>query len=134
MKTQREDLLNRLEKEGWKVVIQDDYFCDWWASEIWHIESLWSPQDFTLWLTFLVDPQAPIHCVKHENVWAVGASGTFPSDRLEASDKLCLSLGKGWKDNASGFLSDLSRLRREAAANMIETVKLNEQCKSNEMI
>src|SRR5688500_8391653 len=59
------ELLNQLPKFGWSVERIEDAdtewpALEWWQDEVWILKSVWSPQDSRVYLTFLVDPQAPI--------------------------------------------------------------------------
>lgn len=114
MQTQRDDLKQRLEEDGWQVIEEDNTKLDRWASEIWRVESVWSPQGFSLWLTFLVDPQASPENPKDENLWAVGTSRKLPLDQQSAQGKPLLTFGQGWGTRTSQFMSEIARIRHEA--------------------
>ena len=42
MHTQREELLSQLSEHGWRVT-QEESELEWWADEMWQLESVWSP-------------------------------------------------------------------------------------------
>jgi hypothetical protein len=66
---------------GWQVVDRCTEL-DWWADEVWTIESTWSPSCVRAFVTFLVDPQANFANRKTgETVWAVGCYDAWPSRR-----------------------------------------------------
>lgn len=113
MQEQREDLIKRLEEDGWKIIEEDEYSLDWWAAEIWRVESVWSPQGFFVYLTFLVDPQGPFE-PKHEHIWGIGTTQTIPTSWHEAQGKPFLTIGQGWGTRATQFVNDLARIRHEA--------------------
>lgn len=111
MKTQRTELLNQLPNYGWSVVSIEEEYLEWWADEMWLIESVWSPVGTPAYLTFLVDPQSSRSRKKGEDVWAVKASRTKPVERLPGEDEFEIGLGRGWKDELPDFLHKLSVFR-----------------------
>jgi hypothetical protein len=116
MLTQREELAKQLPGNGWQVLVVEDSGLEWWADEIWLIESLWSPQGFRLYLTFLVDPMADSQRAKGKGVWAVGTSAVRPLERGFAEGKPLLSLGHGWRSQLAEFFVGLAGLRSRAGA------------------
>jgi len=123
MQTQRSTLLDKLPEHGWDVVLIEEVNLEWWADEMWTLDSFWSPVGSRAYLTFLVDPQfsslfypqRPRHRKKGEAVWAVAASATMPRERRQAgSTFIFLSLNHGWLDELPSFLKDLSTLRHES--------------------
>jgi hypothetical protein len=119
MFTQREELAKQLPENGWQVLAVEDSGLEWWADEIWLIESLWSPKGFRLYLTFLVDPIADGQRAKGQNVWAVGTSIGRPVDRGNAQGKPLLSLGHGWRAHLAEFFACLAALRDHAGENAL---------------
>ena len=78
MQTQQRDIEEMLNREGWRVA--ERHMCpEWWLDEVWVIESTWTPVGSRAFVSFLVDPQAPIERVKGENVWAVCATIQGPA-------------------------------------------------------
>jgi hypothetical protein len=116
MLTQRAELAKQLPDNGWQVLIVDDSGLEWWADEIWLIESLWSPAGFRLHLTFLVDPMADLQRAQGQSVWAVGTSIVRPMDRGTAEGKPLLPLGHGWRSQLAEFFAGLAGLRNQAGA------------------
>lgn len=111
MITQRTELLKQLPLNGWQVLSVEDSSLEWWADEIWLIESLWSPKGLSLYLTFLVNPMADSQRAKGQEVWAVGTSIGRPHDRFSAEGKPLLSLGHGWRSQLAEFFVGISELR-----------------------
>jgi len=117
MSFQRTELLKRIPKQGWSVTTIEDADSEWpelewWADEIWILQSVWSPQDCRVYLTFLVDPQAPIHGrQKGEGIWAVKASLKRPRQWMWEEGEVYLTLGQGWQQMLPGFLEDVAALR-----------------------
>ena len=109
MQAQRTVLLSLLLEQGWRVSkIEEDL--EWWADEMWHLESLSSPVGSRAYVTFLVDPQFEGDRKKGEAVWAVMASPFRPvSSRGEP--EFLLNLGQGWKDVLPAFFGFLSVFR-----------------------
>jgi hypothetical protein len=119
MLTQRAELAKQLHENGWQVLAVEDSGLDWWADEIWLIESLWSPRGFRLYLTFLVDPMADSQRAKGQGVWAVGTSTVRPVGRGSAEGKPLLSLGGGWRSHLAEFFAGLSVLRGHASEGLL---------------
>lgn len=111
METQRTELLNQLPSYGWSVVGIEEEYLEWWADEMWSIESAWSPVGCRAYLTFLVDPQSSSSRKKGEAVWAVKASRVKPGKWLPGEDEFVLDIGRGWKEELPDFLHKLSVFR-----------------------
>jgi hypothetical protein len=113
MNTQKEELLKMLPSYGWNVFNAESYDLQWWADDIWLLESIWSPTGSLVYLTFLVDPQ--INNIKHrkkgEGVWAIMASKGVPDTWQGSKAYPSLTLGQGWKDRLAVFLKELESLR-----------------------
>ncbi|HEY0098828.1 MAG TPA: hypothetical protein VGB76_07730 [Pyrinomonadaceae bacterium] len=113
METQRTELLNQLPKHGWNVVSVEEAYLEWWADEMWLLESVWSPVGSRAYVTFLVDPQAPAARKKGEYVWAAKASSGKPNQWLGEEGEFTLSLTAGWKEEMPAFFEHLSGLRNQ---------------------
>ena len=113
MLTQRDEILAELGRRGWRATRLGDFALDWWADEMWRLESEWSPRGREAYLTFLVDPAADPHARRRgEQVWAAALTARKPPERLEASSGFVLSL-KGWRDELPAMFEYLSALRGE---------------------
>lgn len=110
MQTQRNELLKKLSEHGWRVA-KEEANLQWWADEIWQLESTWSPVGGSAFVSFLVDPMFVGNRKKGEAVWAVLASSDVPSDRLATPNSFTLSLGNKWRDNLPDLLNFLSAIR-----------------------
>jgi hypothetical protein len=119
MLTQREELARQLPENGWRLLGVEESSLEWWADEIWLIESVWSPQGFRLYLTFLVDPMADTQRAKGQSVWAVGTSTGRPAGRGSAEGKPLLSLGPGWRSRMAEFFDSLAGLRSNAGESLL---------------
>ncbi|HJT98842.1 MAG TPA: hypothetical protein VJ696_11050 [Rhodanobacteraceae bacterium] len=100
----RDALITRLDTAGWRidaVVGRDDL--DWWAAEIWTLKSDWSPRDFTVFVTWLVDPQDERH------VWMAVASQVPLADRLDRG--IARIDARPFPDEAEAFCAALARVR-----------------------
>lgn len=118
MITQRKKLIELLPQYGWEMMNVEDYLRgwtdpDWIIDELWELKSIWTPQGLKVWITFLVDPQAPclIERKKGQSVWAVKASLQKPSDSRLRDSEIYLSLNAGWEKRLPEFFSRLSGLR-----------------------
>ena len=114
MQAQRTELLNQLSEHGWRVASVKEIL-EWWADEMWFLESEWSPVGSPAYVTFLVDPQFDGSRKKGEAVWAVMASPAKPMSRLQVEGEFTLSLGQGWKNRLPAFFDHLSLLERDGA-------------------
>jgi hypothetical protein len=111
MTTQQKRLFRELEVHGWRKLEEEaeDRTRDWWADEVWELESIWSPRSCRVYLTFVVDPQWEGPRAKGQGVWAVSASRTGPMQWSPVQ----LPLGRGWERELTAFLTGLARLRAE---------------------
>jgi hypothetical protein len=75
----------------------------WWASEMWQLESVWSPSGKMAFITFLLEPQLA------ESVWAIMVSEEKPVNRF---GNFTLSL-KGWEKELPEFMKFLSEIRNK---------------------
>jgi len=113
MQSQRTELLSQLPEHGWQVADEEENL-EWWADEMWLLESAWSPIGSRVYITFLVDPQFDGDRKKGEAVWALMASPAKPSSRLDVEGEFTLSLGQGWKKRLPDFFAHLSALRSKS--------------------
>ena len=115
MSAQRDEIHSQLAGHGWAASRLEDHELEWWADEIWLLESLWSPQGARAYLTFLVHPLDYTHDRRRgERVWAVGASARKPTDRLAAGAEFELSLSAGWRERLPALFDFLSAVRNSA--------------------
>ncbi|MBO0725788.1 MAG: hypothetical protein J2P52_09330 [Blastocatellia bacterium] len=120
MITQRNKLIELLTQYGWEVINVEDHLRgwtapDWFIDELWEVKSIWTPKGLKVWITFLVDPQAPnlIERKKGQGVWAVKASLQKPSDSRIGDSEIYLSLNACWDKRLPEFFSRLSDLRNQ---------------------
>ena len=113
MQTQRTELLKQLSEHGWRVASEEENL-EWWADEMWQLESVWSSVGSRAYITLLVDPMAGPNRRKGEAVWAAMASLTRPISRLSAEGEFTLSFGQGWQERLPEFFAHLSVLRRQS--------------------
>src|SRR4051794_18782680 len=92
MDVRHSQLIAKLSEHGWRVVSRERDDLQWWADEIWTVESEWAPQGFTSFLTWLVDPQGDGHRGQGRAVWAVGTCLQHPTSRLEAEGVPLMSI------------------------------------------
>jgi hypothetical protein len=117
MTPQQQCLLDRLHEAGWELASTVE-LDDWWADEVWLLQSVLAPQHSTWYLTFLVDPQFEAHRKRMpgERVWAVLASVSLPKKWQWSEGELTFSLGHGWAERIKDFVADLSRFRHKPTA------------------
>ena len=111
MQTQRTALLNRLTEYGWRVAGEEDNL-EWWADEMWVLESMWSPVGIRVYITFLVNQMAGPDRRKGEAVTEVMASLAKPAYRGSA-EGVYLDIGQDWKERLPEFFENLSLLRSQ---------------------
>lgn len=70
MQSQVSELVDKLPEHGWGILAKEENI-EWWADEIWQLESKWSPVGCKAYITLLVDPMADLNRRKGEAVWAV---------------------------------------------------------------
>jgi hypothetical protein len=106
LKTYCDTLLHQLSRYGWRrMEIESPFEDEWWAAEIWVVESTWSPVGLRIYMTFLVDLQGT-------DVWALGAACERPRDRFAAAELFCLpGPGHGWHDQMPVLFEVLATLR-----------------------
>jgi hypothetical protein len=120
MIAQRNKLIELLPQYGWQVINVEDHprgstAPDWFIDELWEVESVWTPKGFKVWITFLVDPQAPnpIERKKGQSVWAVKAGLRKPPYSRIGDTEIYLPLNAGWEKRLPEFFSRLSDLRKQ---------------------
>jgi hypothetical protein len=130
MITQRNRIVELLPRYGWEVKNVEDHLRsstvpDWFIDELWEIESVWSPIDLRVWVTFVVDPQTPnlIERKKGEGVWAVKAGLRRPPAIEIEGDDVYLSLNAGWEKRLPEFFSQLSDLRQKGMERTLASPK-----------
>ena len=108
-------LINKLNSAGWTIEGVEESDLEWWADEIWTLRSTWSPIDFVLYLTFLVDPMHDGPRRKGEAVWAIGASKSLPTDRTNAEGDVTVSIKNKFDKKLPAFVEEIGELRGCAA-------------------
>ncbi len=121
MTTQQKGLLDAFTQAGWELEAIEQLH-EWWADDVWHMRSIWSPQGREFYLTFLVDPQLHLHRERRngEGVWAVKASSDLPKSSEKAEGQCLLSLGRRWQERLTGFISEVSKFRHAPMAEPID--------------
>jgi hypothetical protein len=118
MITHRNKLFELLPRYGWEVINVEDHLRrstgpDWFIDELWEVESVWAPRCLKVWITFLVDPQAPFERKKSQGVWAVRAGLRQPPDSRIGDAEVYLTLNAGWEKRLPEFFNGLSDLRKQ---------------------
>jgi|SRR5450432_2099365 len=106
----RTELLTLLHEQGWRVSRTEEDL-EWWADEMWLLESSWAPVGSRAYVTFLVDPQFEGDRKKGEAVWAVMASPFRPVSSLRGEREFMVSLGQGWEERLPGLVGFLGIFR-----------------------
>jgi hypothetical protein len=82
-----------------------------WYHEIWALESRRSPRGFTLFLTFLTDPQPG----NPNPFYFIGTSGRFPESAADASGQPTLAMTPCWEQELPRFVAALDAFRGDQA-------------------
>ena len=116
MRAERANIESQLAKRGWVIVEVEDQALEWWADEIWRLESVWSPVGACAYLTFLVDPQsATRERKKGQGIWAVKASAVKPVDWGVEPGEYTWGLWGSSEEEMPGFFAHLEILRKQEA-------------------
>jgi hypothetical protein len=108
--TQRQQIRAGVVRRGWMVRDVDSAELEWWADELWELESRIRPQGSSAWLAFLVDPQAPSNRRPGTHVWAVGLAPRKPT---ELKSFLCtVAIRHRWERAVAALYERLDSLRR----------------------
>ena len=103
----KRELFNRLGQHGWRRAEDAPEPPDWWADEVWVLESTWPPTECRVYLVFVVDPQWEGPRERGQGVWAVSASLDCPDSRFDVR----LTLDRGWRGRLPELFAYLSALR-----------------------
>src|ERR1700730_15926069 len=104
----QEKLQKQLERNGWSVTRQKgEPDGRAWFHEIWVLESQWPPHGFTLFLTFLTDPEPG----NANPFYMVGTSVNRPENRFEADGEPRLEVTPAWVTALPQFVAALNGLR-----------------------
>jgi hypothetical protein len=106
---QQTALEKRLDRYGWEKAATRSEDLEWWADEVWVLQSIWSPQECRLYLTFIVDPLFEGPRQKGQAVWSVEASLEQPAHHGQVS----LDFSAGWQERIPAFFAGLDMLRDE---------------------
>jgi hypothetical protein len=110
MEFQRQTIREKVVENGWQIIELEKAEFDWWANEIWRLESLWSPIGETAFIAFLLEPEYA------KEVWEITVSKDKPGFRGENSNSFSLNIkSSGWEKDLPEFMKFLSGLRNERA-------------------
>lgn len=106
MEFQRQTIREKLIENGWKITELERGELDWWANEMWLIESVWSPIGKTAYITFMLEP------MDAKEVWDIVASNEKLENRNDSANSFYLNIkSSGWKKKLSEFMKSISELR-----------------------
>jgi hypothetical protein len=111
MKTPKQKLADHLEVNGWDLEKIRESDLEWWADEVWELNSRWSPEGVSSFITFLVHPQHMGERRKGQAVWGAGSSSKFPTSRFEAETNGTISLNEISKGDIESFLDKIADTR-----------------------
>ena len=102
------ELAARLERAGWRVAERIERGLEWWAAEVWMIESVWAPNGVRAYLTFLTDPQYETF---GSRVWALGMSDKRPRTVADATTAGTFTLRHCWPRELDALVQCLAARR-----------------------
>lgn len=103
-------------ENGWRIIDRTTAGLEWWADEIWAIESERRPCGLKAYLTFLTDPMSFSHNRKRgEGVWAVLCTAKIAASPNEPEPIAEISLNH-WNENVNVVATKLGQFRDGAAA------------------
>lgn len=108
MEFQRRTIREKLIENGWKITELEKVELDWWASEMWLIESVWSPISKTAYITFLFEPS------EAKEVWDIVASSEKFEYRGDRKNSFFLNIKSSrWKKELPEFMKYISEIRNQ---------------------
>jgi hypothetical protein len=102
------ELSIHLEGAGWRIVQRFETGLEWWAAEMWIVESVWTPQGRTAYITFLTDPQYETYGPR---VWALGLASAQPLSRADAESVGTFVVRHSWRRELASLIECLAALR-----------------------
>jgi hypothetical protein len=105
-------ILSAITESGWRVEAIEESD-SWRVRIIWHLKSVWSPQECDAYLLFLVDPMDDSPSPK---ICAVTASASRSPESGESKNQDILYFGKGWPRELNTFARQLNFFRTTSEA------------------
>lgn len=109
METQRDEMIELVEKNGWKTTQLDNYDFQKWSMETWLLESIWSPVGVTAYFSLMIDPFSDF---QKPYPWAIEVRKEKPVYGANC-ENLTISL-KQWKNEKDDFVKFLAKRRSES--------------------
>jgi len=107
---QRKTIYDSVRREGWSITEIEKFETDWWASEMWQLESTWSPVGKIAFITFMSDPQD----ITVKVAWEARASLHRPESRTRWDFDFCrMSMKNRWQGELPKFIECLAKLRNQ---------------------
>ncbi|MGR3511279.1 MAG: hypothetical protein ACU0GG_00840 [Paracoccaceae bacterium] len=105
-------ILDALGKEGWSFIPLELASDCWWAKGIWQLQSEWTPKNFMIHLSLLVDPMEEVdnNNVPDMAVWAVGINADVPNSRLDA-EQVLVPIKRRMNKAIAEIVAEAARLR-----------------------
>jgi len=107
-------LIDLLTSAGWSVEAREVSDLEWWADEIWLVRSVWHPTNFSLYITFMVDPSHDGNRCKDQAVTALGASRMKPTRETLAEMLVQIYIRPKFELRTRQFIKEIGRLRDNA--------------------
>ncbi len=108
MEFQRQTIREKVIENGWKITELEKVELDWWANEMWLLESVWSPIGKTVFITFLLEPEYA------KEVWEIMISKEKPNYRGGNPNSFSLNIkGSKLEKELPEFMKFLSELRNQ---------------------
>ncbi|MDJ0944331.1 MAG: hypothetical protein QNJ30_12740 [Kiloniellales bacterium] len=107
--TQRNEILAALPETGWRLK-ERQRPDEWWADELWTLESVWRPQGRKAYLVFLVDPMWGEPRRFGQAVWAVAVGETQPKELRDLDSNQTVPIRPHWERDRDDLWALLRRL------------------------
>jgi len=113
-------LRDAIKSSGWQINLVEPKSEDWWAWQIWRLESVWSPVGFTLFATFQLDPESEFYpngkygrkTVNEVDVYGIDVSWQLLECRTQpAIENFNL---RPWQECIDGIVGLVGRLRADS--------------------
>ena len=113
MKSPAQKLEDAIPSEGWELEEVIRSGLDRWALEIWKLQSIWPPEGFRIFVTFLVAPESEWKRRSLAESVRIGASAEYPGTSAEAESLARIAVDDDFRSNLPLFLDGLDKARVE---------------------
>ena len=106
MEFQKKVIHQQIIDAGWNIIEVGKVELEWWANEMWRLESTWSPVGKFAYVTFLNDPQ-----ITEPVVWGALASKEKPLSWQAGEESHFIFIKNRWQETLPQMIDYLSKIR-----------------------